>query len=84
MDPAAVGQPSVDERHGVVKPPTHRSRQPLGQLAHLVVVCEPQPGQLQACASFDVDPVMAVDQDVGDTRLMQQRIERSCTDAVAT
>ena len=35
VDPAAVGQPGIHERHRVVESPAHRRRQPLRQPAHL-------------------------------------------------
>ena len=57
VDPAAVGEPGVDERHGVVQAPTDRRRQALGQPTHLGLRGEPHRGALQPAPAVDEDLV---------------------------
>jgi hypothetical protein len=40
MDPAAVGQPRVNEWHSIVKTPANRGSQALGEPPYLIVMSE--------------------------------------------
>ena len=84
MTSAAVGQPQVGERRGVVEAPTGHGGEPLGEPPHRLVVGETYGGRLEPVATVDVDLVGSVDQHVGDAGLPEQRLERAGAEHVAT
>ena len=83
VQPRAVGEAHVHVRRGVVETPAAARGQPLRQAADRLVVGEADLGGLQARTPVDVDPVGAVDQDVGDARQPQQRLEEAGPEHVA-
>ena len=83
VEAAAVGEPEVAVGRGVVEPATTQGGEALGQAADGGLLREPDRCQLEPGTAVEVDPVRTVDQDVGDVRGPQQRLERSRTDHVA-
>ena len=77
VDARAVRQPGVDHRARLVDAAADRADDALDDLHHVRVVAEDQRGLLQPSLALDVDLVVAVDEDVGDRRVAQQRLERT-------
>ena len=72
VDAAAVGEPGVDHRAGLVHPPADPAHDPLDDLDQVPVVVERDVGPLQPALALDVDDLGAVDQDVADGRVGQE------------
>src|SRR5215213_4989617 len=83
MHASPVGQACVHVWRGVVKAPSDHGGEPLGKPSYRVIVLKPDLGQLQAVTSIHVDLIRAVDQHVGYTRLLEQRLKRPRSNAVA-
>jgi hypothetical protein len=82
VQPGAVGEPGVHVRRRVVQPATARGGQPLREPAHIGGVAQQHRCPRQA--GSPVDPhVDAVDQDVRDARIVQERGQRAGADEVA-
>ena len=79
VQPNAVGKRSVDERCGVIEPTTHRAGQTLGQAPNCEVIGEPDRGELHALTVVGPHLGCAVDGDVGDRRVGEQRLKRTIT-----
>ncbi len=73
----AVEQPRVDDGLRFVDAPAHLRHDLFDDVQQVRVVLEPHRGQRELAAALDVDLVEAVDQDVGDRRLLEQRFERA-------
>jgi hypothetical protein len=82
MDSGSIRQPRIHERHCIIKPPTDRSSEPLRQPSNLALTWKPQVGLLKTGTSIDKDLIGTIDQDISYPRLAQQRLQRTCTDAV--
>ena len=76
VDAAAVGQPRVQHRAEFVDAPADRRGDALRDMQDMGVVAKLQLGQFQLAAALDIDHARAVDQDVGDAVVAQQRLER--------
>jgi hypothetical protein len=77
VEPDASGQPGVDPRAGVVESPPGAGREPNGERPDSALVAEPDRRPLETDATVEPYLVRSVDHDVADTRLVQQRLERS-------
>jgi hypothetical protein len=76
VDARAVGQPGVDHRRGLIDAAADLADDLVDDPHQVAVVFEGDAGQLELALALDVDLVVAVDEDVGDGRLLQQRLER--------
>ena len=77
VDAAAVGEAGVDHRAGLVDAPADLADDAVDDLPQVRVVAERTSASSSRPAALDVDAVEAVDQDVGDRRVLQQRLERA-------
>ena len=73
----AAGQAGVGVRGGVVQASAGHGGQALGQAAYGGLVGEAYGGQAKALAGVDPHLAGAVDQDVRDVRVAQQRVQRA-------
>ena len=76
VDARAVGQTRVHHRARLVDAAADDADDALDDLQQVAVVLEDDVGLLELAVALDVDLVVAVDQDVGDRRIAQQRLER--------
>ena len=76
VDPGAVGQAGVDHRRRLVDAAADRGDDPVDDPHDVVVVLEDHVGQLQLAGALDVDLARAVDHDLGDALVAQERLER--------
>ena len=77
VDAAAVGEAGVDHRRGFVDPAADRGDDLLDDPQQVPLVLEADRRRLQHAVALDEDLVVAVDQDVGDGRVLEQRLERA-------
>ena len=77
VDAGSVGQAGVHHRRRFIDPASDARDDALDDLHQVRVVFERQPGQFEFAGAFDVDPVEAVDQNVGDGGIFEQRLERA-------
>jgi hypothetical protein len=76
VDPAAVRQARVDHRRRLVDPPPDPGDDAVDDPQQVVVVAEPDRRDLQLATALDIDLERAVDQDVGDRVVLEQRLDR--------
>jgi hypothetical protein len=84
MYPTAVGQPRIYEGHRIVKAATDRCRKPLRKSTYLALARKSQLGELEAATTIDEHLVWPIDQDIGHSRLAEQRLQWTGADAVPT
>ncbi len=77
VDTRAVGQARVDHRARLVDAAADGADDALDDLHQMPLVFEDDVGRLETAVPFHVDLVVAVDQDVGDQRIVQQHLERA-------
>ena len=77
VDARSVLQPGVDHRARLVDAPADGADDPLDDLHQVLVVAEDDVGLFDPSFALDVDLVGAVDQDVGDRRVLEQQLERA-------
>ena len=77
VDAAAVRQSAVHHGTGLIDAPPGLAHDPLNDVQQVVVVVEGNVGPLQLAAALHVNGLRAVDEDVGDGRVLQQRFERA-------
>ena len=77
VDARAVGQAGIDHRRGLVHSAAHARDDAVDDLQQMAVVAEGRIDPLQKPALFNEDMVLVVDQDVGDLRIAQQRLQRA-------
>ena len=77
VDPRAVRQPRVHERLGLVDAPAERREDPLDRVAQIGLRVERDAGVLDPAGPLDEDRARAVDHDLVDGRVAQQRLERA-------
>ena len=77
VDARAVGQASVHHGRRFIDPPAHAGNDALDDLHEVLVVFERQASQFQLARALNVNPVIAVDQNVGDGVVFEQRLERA-------
>ncbi len=75
VDAGAVRQPGVDKGRGLVDPPPHLGDDPFDDRHQVVVVLEGDLGLVQLPVLLDVNLPRAVDHDVGDLRILEQRLQ---------
>ena len=73
----AVRQAGVHHGRRFVHAPAHPGDDAIDDLHQVGVVLEAQAGWLSFAGAFHVNLVVAVDQDVGDGRVFEQRLERT-------
>ena len=76
VDPAAVGQAGVDHRAALVDPAADPGHDLVDDAAQVLLVDEGRVDRHDPAEPLDVDPVRAVDHDLADVRVAQQRLER--------
>ena len=76
VDARAVGQPRVHARARRVDPPAERGDDPVDDPQDVLVVEEVAVDPLDLAAALDVEVARAVDHDLGDRLVGEQRIER--------
>ncbi len=76
VDPGAVGQAGVHHGRGVVDPASHGGDDPVDDLHEVLVVAEPHARALELAETLDQHLVIGVDQDVGDVRVLHERLQR--------
>ena len=77
VDARTVGEAGIDERRGLVDAAADRADDLLDDPDQMPVVLEARAGPLEPALPLDEDVGMAVDQDVGDRRVLEQRLERA-------
>ena len=80
VDAGAVGQAGIDHRRRLVDAATDRGDDPVDDAHDVVVVLEDDVGQLELARALDVDLARAVDHDLGDGLVAQERLERAEAD----
>jgi hypothetical protein len=82
VHPAPIGKPGVDERYRIVKAPADGRGQSLGESPHLALAGESEVGELESGTAVDENLIRTIDQDVGDSWLPKQRLQRTGTHTV--
>jgi hypothetical protein len=77
VDTRPVAEPGVHHRTRFVDPPADRAHDPLDNPQQVAVILEHDVGLLEPAVPLDVDLVEPVDQDVGNVRIAEQRLERT-------
>ena len=77
VDAGAVGQAGIHHGRGFVDAAADARDDAVDDLHQVAVVFEGEAGRFQFAAALDVDLVEAVDEDVGDARIFEQRLERA-------
>src|SRR2546425_2254284 len=72
----AVGQARVHHGRALVDAPTHPRHDAVDDLQQVLVIAEDDRRRLEPAESLDVDLTRGVDQDVGDVRVAQERLDR--------
>ena len=73
----AVGQARIHHGRGFIHAPADARDDAVDDLHQVGVVFEAQAGGLELAGPFHVDLVVAVDQNVGDGRILEQRLQRA-------
>ena len=76
VDTGAVGQARVHHRARFVDAPADGAHDALDDLQQVLVVLEDRVALFEPAFALDVDPVVTVDEDVGDGRVAQEGLER--------
>ena len=76
VDTRSVSEAGIHHRRRFVHATAHPRDDALDDLHQVDVVFEGQCRQFELAGFFDVDPVVAVDQDVGDVGILEQLLER--------
>src|ERR1700738_1069191 len=79
----AVGQPRVNHRRGLVDPPADARHDAVDDAQQMLVVAKAHRGLVDFAFALDPHPAVAVDQDVGNVIVLEQRLERPQTQHVA-
>ncbi len=66
VDAGPIGEPGVDHGRRFVHAAAYAGDDALDDLHEMLIVFEGQAGQFEFSSALDVDPVEAVDQDIGD------------------
>ncbi len=73
----SVGQAGIHHRRRFVHPPSDARDDAVDDLHQMGVVLEAQAGGLELAGAFHINLVVAVDQDIGDGRVFEQRFQRT-------
>ncbi len=76
VDPRPVGEPGIHPRAHRVDPPSHRGDDPVDDPEHVLVAQEGALDTLDLPVPLDVDVVGAVDHDLGDGLVAEERLKR--------
>ena len=76
VHPRPVGETRVDARAGLVDPPAKRGDDPVDDPQDVLVVEEGRIDPLDLSVALDVDVGRAVDHDLGDSRVGEERLQR--------
>ena len=82
VDAAAVGQARVDHRRGLVDPPADLGDDLVDDPPQVVLVVEAHRRLVQLAGALDPDVVGAVDHDLGDGVVLEQRLDRPVAERV--
>src|SRR5262249_38210038 len=82
VDTAAVGQPGVHHRRGFVHTAADLRHDTIDDLQQVVVVAELDVGLLHLAAPLNVDLVRPVDEDIADSWVLQQHLQRAETEGL--
>ena len=77
IETRAVAHTCVDHRAGLIHTASYPRDDPIDDLHQVIVVAEHNGRFLHAAATFDIDILGAVDEDIADRRVVQQQFERS-------
>jgi hypothetical protein len=77
IDARAIGETRVDHRGGLVHVPAHGRDDLVDDAQEVRIVLEAHPGRHQEPLVLDEDPLVGVDQDVGDRVVLQQGLQRA-------
>ena len=77
VDARTVGKPGIDPRARIVDPPAERRDDPIDDPKDVLVVQEDGVDALDLPARLDVDVRRAVDHDLGDGVVAEQRLQRT-------
>ena len=77
VDARSVGQAGIDHGRRFIDAPSHARDDALDDLHEVRIVFEGQAGEFELAGALHVDPVEAVDQDVGNGGVFEQRLERA-------
>jgi hypothetical protein len=77
VDAGTIGQAGVDHGRRFIDAAADAGNDALDDLHQVLVVLEGQAGQFEFAGALDVNPVVAVDQNVGDGVVLEQRLERT-------
>ncbi len=75
FDPAAVGQPRIDHRRGLIQAPPQRREDALHDAFYVMVIDKPQVTLVQQPLALNEHPMGAVDQDFSDGGIAQQHFQ---------
>jgi hypothetical protein len=84
MHPASVGHPCVNERDCIVEAPANRSGQALGEPAYIPFAWKSEISQFEPSTAIDEDLVRTVDQHIGHSRLVEQRLQWTSADTISS
>ncbi len=77
VDARAVAQPRIDHGRGFIDTPSDRRDDPVDDAQEVRFILEMDLGLLQLPEAFDVAALVRVDENVGDRRVLQQRLKRA-------
>ncbi len=77
VDARAIGEAGIHHGRGFVDAAADAGHDAVDDLHQVPIVLERQAGEFELAAALDVHPVEAVDQDVGDGGIFEQRFERA-------
>ena len=77
VDARAVAQPRIDHGRGFIDAPSDRRDDPVDDAQEVRFILEMDLGLLQLPEALDVAALVRVDENVGDRRVLQQRLERT-------
>ena len=80
IDTRAVGQARIHHRRRLIHPAAYARDDAVDDLQQVAIVAERRIGLLEHAAFLNEHMVLAVDQDVGDLWIAQQRLERAQTE----
>ena len=80
VDAGAVGQAGIHHGRRLVDAAAERGDDPVDDPHHVVVVLEHDVGELEPALALDVDLARAVDHDLADALVAQERLERAEAD----
>jgi len=77
VDTRAVRQTGIHHGARFIDPPAHLRDDAFDDVEQMHVILEAGVGDLQLAETFDVDLAAGIDQDIGDSRVVQEGLERA-------